>query len=404
LPSHAQSPRATWPLASISGLPGGRAPLIETIPGDPKHVLATFLWRGGDEVKDVVLLAQPDGVAIVRDPRSHLQRLPSSDIWYRTHTLPIDAEFSYAFSVNLVAKPSSAAMLATIHPDPLNPLRYQVLTGPVRSIARMPDVPANPWAEDNGAPAGTFERRTITTGRLRTGSERQLWVYRTPGELRSPTVLLLLDGMTYATSVPTTRILDNLFAAHRIGPTIAVLVKDGAGDAWRTDMYFDDDFIAFLTDDLLPWIAREYHVTIQPPRTTIGGDSIAGLTAGFAALRRPDVFKHVLSQSGSFWLNNHDADNGEPEWLSRQFMHATRSDVTFWIDVGQMEIVANDGDRIFPPFVPGSTSLLAANRHLRDVLKVKGYKVRYVEGYGAHEPLRWTRELPDAVSAMLGGR
>jgi len=380
------------------------APLIERPSSDPTHVLATFLWRGGDEVRDVVLMAQPDGVAMFRDPRSHLLRLGSTDIWYRTHTLPVAAEFSYAFSVNPPTNPANDSILATLHPDPLNSLRYQILSGPPRSIARMPAVSANPWIESSGVPAGDVQQRTITSARLKEQRERQLWVYRTPGPLRQSNVLVLLDGLTYASAIPTTRILDNLFAAKKIGPTLAVMVRDGSGDAWRTDMYFNEDFVAFLTEDLLPWVGREYGVTVEPSRTVIGGDSIAGSTAAFAALRRPDVFRHVLAQSASFWLNNHDADNGEPEWLGRQFLRASPSDVTFWIDVGQMEIVANEGDRIFPPFVPGSTSLLAANRHLRDILEIKGYHARYVEDYGAHEPLRWMRDLPSALMATLAQR
>lgn len=36
-----------------SQLPERRSPLIERIPGDAAHVRATFLWRGGDDTKDV---------------------------------------------------------------------------------------------------------------------------------------------------------------------------------------------------------------------------------------------------------------------------------------------------------------------------------------------------------------
>lgn len=32
-------------------------PLVEPIPGDDRHVLVTFLWRGGDETRNVVLFS-----------------------------------------------------------------------------------------------------------------------------------------------------------------------------------------------------------------------------------------------------------------------------------------------------------------------------------------------------------
>jgi enterochelin esterase family protein len=373
-------------------------PIIEPIPGDPKHVLASFIWKGDQQTSDVVLMAQPDGIVLFRDPRSHLLHIPGTDIWYRTHQLPSDAEFSYLFSVNPSGHGSDAPM-PTLRQDPFDPLHYRILDGPERSIARMPAVQPDRWIDDMGAPAGTVEQRTITSAKLTTEKNRHIWVYRTRGQLQNPNLLILLDGLTYAKSVPTTRILDNLFAAHKIGPTVAVLVEDGSGNSWRTDMYFSDSFVAFLADELLPWVQKQYGFKAEPRRTVIGGESIAGLTAAFAAFRRPDVFRHVVAQSASFWLNNRDADDGEPEWLTRQFLHHRKLDVTFWIDVGQMEFVANEADRTFPPFVPGETSLLAASRHLRDILEAKGYEVHYLENYGGHEPLRWTRTLPQALIA-----
>ena len=378
------------------------APIIEPIPNDPKHVLASFVWKGDQQTKDVVLMAKPDGIVPFRDPRSHLLHVPGTDLWYRTHKLPIDAEFSYLFSVNPPDSGAGASIASTLRQDPFNPQQYRILDGPMRSIAKMPGVSPNRWVADRGAPAGSVDQRTVPSPKLTTDKSRTIWVYRTPGKLHHPNLLILLDGLTYAKSVPTFRILDNLFAAHRIGPTIAVLVQDGSGDSWRTDMYFSDSFVDFLAEDLVPWVQKEYAFRADPRRTVIGGESIAGLTAAFAAFRRPDVFRHVIAQSASFWLNNRDVDGGEPEWLTRQFLHHKRLDVSFWIDVGQMEFVANDADRIFPPFVPGETSLLAANRHLRDILEVKGYPVHYVENYADHEPLRWSRTLPDAVIASIG--
>jgi enterochelin esterase-like enzyme len=117
------------------------------------------------------------------------------------------------------------------------------------------------------------------------------------------------------------------------------------------------------------------------------------LISAYAALRRPDVFGKVISQSGSFqFKNQNDADRG-PEWLIRQFAALPKSNVFFHLDVGQMEDrpEGNDG-----------TTLLASNRHLRDVLKARGYGVHYVEVYSDHDPVHWRRTLPDALIATLG--
>src|SRR5262249_43990169 len=78
-------------------------PLVERVDRDPAHVLATFVWRGRDTTNDVVLMADVDGIAPMRDARSHLLHLPDTDIWYRSHIVPATAEFSYLFAENPVA-------------------------------------------------------------------------------------------------------------------------------------------------------------------------------------------------------------------------------------------------------------------------------------------------------------
>jgi enterochelin esterase family protein len=108
---------------------------------------------------------------------------------------------------------------------------------------------------------------------------------------------------------------------------------------------------------------------------------LGGLAPAYGALRRPDILGKVVSRSGAFQFPKSGEDNNEPEWPARQFVQAPKSDVFFSLDVGQME------DR------PGSTTLLASNRHLRDVLKAKGYGIHYFEVYGDHDPIRWRRTL-----------
>ena len=49
---------------------------------------------------------------------------------------------------------------------------------------------------------------------------------------------------------------------------------------------------------------------------TVGGMSYGGLAASFAALRHPDVFGAVLSQSGSYWWR--PGGSAAWEWLAAQ--------------------------------------------------------------------------------------
>jgi enterochelin esterase-like enzyme len=52
--------------------------------------------------------------------------------------------------------------------------------------------------------------------------------------------------------------------------------------------------VAFLAQELLPWVHQRYRVTSDPARTIEGGCSYGGLAATFAGLRRADLFIRIL--------------------------------------------------------------------------------------------------------------
>jgi len=384
------------------------SPLIETVPGDDKHVLATFLWKDPGDTKAIVVDARFFSADPADEPRNRMQRMAHTDIWYLTVQLPIDAEVLYQLWVN---PPDSAAgtpgsrIQNYARPDPLNAHTYPEkddalydASQPWRigSIARMPAVPDNPWiARNNGVAHGTFTRRSVQSTHLSMANPRTVWVYTTPGTLpEHPNVLILFDGnATYQSRVPTVTILDNLFAARRIGPTVAIFVDNG-GPARGVDLNFSDPFLAFLTDDLLPWAEREYHFAADSARTALGGDSLCGLFGAYAALRRPDVFGEVLGQSAALQFNNSHAKNDSTtsEWIVRQFEQSPKLAVRFYLEVGLME------DRTSPG---SAVSLLSSNRRLRNALTAKGYAVQYREVYADHDPVHWRRTLPDALMALF---
>ena len=373
-------------------------PIVEPLPGDAAHVLATFLWRDPDgTTHDVVLQARPNGTEPYHDPANHLRHVPGTDVWFASFQLPIDAEFIYQFAVNpppeAMVTPTTAVLRASLRTDPLNPHRYPEPDGggpplPLSqsvSVARMPGTPSNPWmTRSPGVPAGMVQERTVASAAL--NGNRTVWVYRSAGEeRRDERLLILFDGQVYLNRIPTATMLDNLLAARKIAPTLALLVDNG-GAARASDLTFSDRYLTFLTDELLPWAEREYHFAATPSRTVVGGSSLGGLTAVYAAYRRPDVFGVALSQSGSFDEPKGGEDGGQPEWMARRLESAPKSSARFCLEVGQME---------------AATGLLAANRHLRDVLTARSYRVQYFEVFGAHDPVHWRRTLPELLMSAL---
>jgi enterochelin esterase-like enzyme len=414
-----QSPSITAVTRSVSGgdahavdyfwssIVRNTSPVIEQIPGDDKHVLATFVWKDPGDTRSIVVNARFFGAEPATEPRNRMQRVARTNIWYLTVQLPTDAEVLYQLWVNppdTGAGAPGSPIQAYAKPDPLNAHTYPEkedalydASQPWRigSIARMPGVPENPWIVRNNVAHGTFVQHSIQSAHLTMANPRNVWVYTTPGTLpQHPNVLILFDGnTTYQSRIPTVAILDNLFAAHKIGPTVAILVDNG-GQARGIDLNFSDPFLAFLTDELLPWAQREYHFTAAAARTALGGDSLCGLFAAYAALLRPDVFGEVLGQSAALQFNNsHSADDSKaPEWIVRQFEKSSRLPVKFYLEVGLMEDRASPGTDV---------TLLSANRRLRDALMAKGYEVQYREVYADHDPLHWRRTLPDALMALF---
>jgi enterochelin esterase-like enzyme len=400
---HSAAQAEFWNVVESQG-----SPLVEQLPGTNQEVLATFVWKDAGDNRSVVVNARTNGADPFNDPLSQMKRIAGTDVWYLSHRFPADAEFLYQLAVDLPVTPgtsATAAMQRALRPDPLNLNPYPEKSDPLfdpsqpwrnGSIARMPAVPDNPWlTRRTDVAKGTFHAAEVKSAFLKMANPRSVWVYMPTGApLRSPNVLVLFDGgTTYQYRIPTTTILDNLFAANKIDQTVAVFVDNG-GEARAFDMTFNDAFVKFLTDELLPWVQQEYKFKADPSRTVLCGDSLGGLISAYAALRRPDVFGKVLAQSGSFQFKNlNDASGSGPEWLVRQFELAPKSSVFFHLDVGRMEDrpEGNDG-----------TTLLASNRHLRDVLKAKGYGVHYVELYSDHDPVHWRRTLPEALMATLG--
>lgn len=219
-----------------------------------------------------------------------------------------------------------------------------------------------------------------------------MWAYTPPGYVRrgaAYALLVLLDGESYLERISAPTTLDNLLAEERIWPPVALLVDNPDEETRDRELPCYPPFAAFLADELLPWARGRYHVTAEPARTIVAGASYGGLAAAYAALSRPDRFGRVLSQSGSFWWK--PDDDPEHEWLARQFVAAPPAATVFYLSVGLREAKA----RITP-------HQLVVNRHMRNVLRARGYTVHYAEVDGGHDEQSWRDTLADGLLALAG--
>ena len=391
------------------------APLFEPTEPDDTHQLVTFLWRGTPETQNVLVVWSP--FAGVQPQDFLMTQLGDSDVWYLTTRELRGARFLYGLSPNDLLDSRALGVWAERSPqaDPLNPRQ---LAG--RSVAELPGAPPQPWSiKYPETPAGTVREHHVTSDLL--GTERTVSVYTPPGyqEAGAPHHLLVVfDKAIYENVVPVSIILDNLIAASRIPPTVAVLISNPA-EIRNSDLLFGDtfvDFADFIATELVPWVRTRYNVSRDPSETVIGGVSAGGVAAAHTGLRHSDIFGNVLSQSGAFayspaLLNElterkpaSDADDRhiqeeiqdraatEGNGLATQFIQSPLVPLRFYMDVGVFEA----------GFMGGGLGALEANRHLRDVLLAKGYEVHYQQFVGGHDYLSWRGTFADGLIALIG--
>jgi enterochelin esterase-like enzyme len=397
-------------------------PMVEPTPDKHNFLYVTFLWRGKEDTKNVVVITLDQSqLANARFfAQSRLARLPDSDVWYRTYRLRNDARFSYRISPNdaLTLLPDlnpeeQAKRLSTLQADPLNPHHYQSRNGDA-SVVELPKAPPQAWIKRlPGVLTGKVEAVKFKSKIL--NNERPVWIYTPPGYKSTGKpyhLLVTFDGETYRDSVPTPTILDNLLARRQLPPVVAVMIGNAPGARLR-ELWYSESFNECLVKELLPWVKRQYHVTADPKQTVVAGLSLGGGASLYAGFRHPEIFGNVISQSGGNMYRQtreemfpalqkgqlfQDEGFPESEWLTRQIATKPKAAMRVYLEAGLLEDLEWQGDlaRFAHP------SLILATRHLRDVLQAKGYRLFYNEYNGGHETLSWRGSLADGLIALIG--
>jgi enterochelin esterase family protein len=387
-----------------------KAPLIERLDEHQGYALVTFLWRGEPRTQHVSVGGQLGQLTGTHPADNTMARLAGTNVWYRSYWLRSDVRTIYRFFVEVEGNDGGRD-----YPDPFAP-RWAPATGNnfrlEWSILELPRAKPQPWiARRPNVPAGRTDQRTWKSALL--NNERQMWVY-TPanyGDTRQrPRLLISTDGGAYVGPIQATTSLDNLIASKRIPPVVAVFLANGPnpskGRLTRSiELSCNETFVNALATELLPWVRSNYRVTGRASETIIAGFSLGGVNAAFSALRKPALFGNVLSQSGAFWWR--PPGEAESDWLAKQFASAPRSNVKFYMDVGLLEGESTGGAPLdwltmADQPIPYGPSMLLANRHMRDILRLKGYHVHYAEFSGGHNALSWRGTFADALIALIG--
>jgi enterochelin esterase-like enzyme len=237
------------------------------------------------------------------DPADRRMRRDTNGWWVRSYEIAAGARLAYWFATEMW--PTSSDQLIC---DPLNPSTH---TYPgdeelpddkdlAVSIVELPGAREMRWSTAGAAASGEVEVQRVSSEVL--GNERRVWTYRPPGydPSRRYPLVVAFDGLAYVLDgyVPLPTVLDNLIAAGKIPPVVAVLADSLDQETRTRELSLHEPFVEFVAEELLPWAHARLSIERDPARTVVAGSSLGALAAAFCGLRRPDLFGLVLSQSG----------------------------------------------------------------------------------------------------------
>jgi len=374
-------------------------PVVERDPNDADSMLATFVVRApGGPLSAVPAVHGTYGWHGLYP----LRNLAGSDIWLATIRFPSATRSAYWLAWPLGRSPHPEALdvftvladkaqpAQEVFADPLAPHAapfFSISTGKTGQYSWFegPDAAAEPFLRlPPGSARGKLESRVAASAIL--GNTRELTIYLPPGYAPQGSdaypLVLMFDRDEYLTTVQVPQLLDAMIGAGKVPPLIAVLVDVIDHDTRNRELPGDPKFQQFIREELLPQVESEFRITRDPGRRVVAGVSYGGLCAMLLAMRYPESFGAVLSQSGAFWPD----PTGTRAEVARLVDDAPPTTMRVSLTVGLLE----------------TDQMVGANRRLRDALIAKGHAVDYAEFMGAHDWIPWRAAFPRQLIALLG--
>ena len=372
---------ALWQRAQNQG-----TPLVEPDPDYDDYVFVTFLYRDSSSTDKIMfdIFGKYDEYRL---GDMQLYRFRNTDLFYRSYTMPADICFSYRYIIE-----DTITGTRTLAVDPLN--TNTVPTGTVHSYSWSALDLTPPEHDLNSlnatTPDGTIDTLQYYSKIMDNTRDIHIWLppHYTRHHYPGYPVIYLFDSFIYRNRVEVPNILSNLINEGEISPMVAILIDNPTSTSRNTELPLNDQFMDFITNELVPYIRQKYNVSNQPEHNLIGGMSYGGLASAYIAWNHPELFGKVLSQSGSFWRgpilsDDHDNELRE-DWLPRQILNGDKRQLVFYLDWGLQE-----------------NKVLSSNRKLVDLLYKKGYEYKYQEFNGWHDWSNSRKTFPEGLLYLL---
>jgi enterochelin esterase-like enzyme len=244
---------------------------------------------------------------------------------------------------------------------------------------------------------------------------RDVWVY-VPKQYVDGTAapfMLVQDGGSYRALTSAT--LDTLIDAQEVPVMIGIFINPGPGDGMGSErgLEYDrvsEDYTTFIETEVLPIIPLQPEIAAAHPglaftddpegRASMGGSS-GGACAFTMGWLRPDLYRRILTYSGTFVRQHSNAEypNGAWEYHEHLIAESQELPLRVFLEVGENDLNLDEA------FGDGMHDWVAANEAMAAALAAKTYHYRYVYALEAdHVDSRVLRQtLPDTLRWLWHG-
>jgi enterochelin esterase-like enzyme len=259
-----------------------------------------------------------------------------------------------------------------------------------------------------GVPQGQVKGPFTLPSHAYPGTQHTYWVY-VPAQYDpkvDASLMIFNDGQAFMAMDGDVRaqvVMDNLIYRRELPVMIGVFINPGRrpdqpepnlkewGDRTtnRPTEYnvLDDKYASVIVDELLPVLYKEYNISREPARHGIGGTSSGAIAAFTVAWQRPDHFRKVLSNVGSFV--NLRGGHAYPDIIRKSNKKPLR---VFLVD-GRNDNRGLGANGVYDE----KRDWFYQNVQLQQALEEKGYDLNYMWGIQKHGQSMLKLVFPDMM-------
>jgi len=258
-------------------------------------------------------------------------------------------------------------------PDPDNPHQAQ---NPWWSYPRAIELPGFSYAAPHEPSRNAEVHRHKIDSKV-FGAARRYYVYEP--DQKPVATLYVQDGVAYYRTARFNDLAQGLLECSDIEAVRIVFIEP---EDRRVEYWFNERYEQFVLGEILPAIETHYGKTEQ---RGLWGASLGGAVSAWMALRNPELFQVVATQSACLTLEpgGNDSYTGA-EWLAQQYASSEHLPLRFYCETGQIEW------------------LLAPNRRFAAILSDKGYAHAYQERPSGHNWMTWRQGLVPGLRYLVG--